>query len=1071
MANSLIGNSAVATHMYQALYGQAPSNGLYNSYIDSLAATSPAAFAATLAGNFANFSDADLALRVLDNLGVTATTVTATGEYAKLKAALTDAFAAFPNMRGQVILNATNLFGNLEADATYGAAATTYNKQALANFTYASNTANTTPGTAAIPDPTVGQTYTLTTGVDTFTGGAGNDTFNATNTTLTALDTINGGGGTNNILNINDLLGGAFLPASATLSNIQTINLASAGAATLDVSGASVTGVTALNVTQGTSAVAVAGKAAAITVSGVTGSVTADGGSTQTVTSKGAVTLGATTGASGAITITNTAQGANNIAIDGGTTVTATVTEATTGANTITIGAVTKPTGAVTITDTQGPAASGVFAGGLITVNGGTTVSVTETGTQPKLATAGANSTTTQSAVTVNGSTGTTAVTVSQSAAVASKATVVAAAGAAEVDTVKFVALTAGQTAIIDGVTLVAPAAGYTAKQAAAAFAGLTLTNWTTSAVSGTGSDTVTFTAAATGVGAVADTGSLTTTITPVTTGVASATAAGVGGVGLGAVTVVDAKATIASVTLANYGNSTINSDAMTALTLSGDSGTLGITHAAQTALGLTVNGLVSTISKDNTITDSSNGYKTLAFHTTGAASKVSGIADTAATTLTVDGTQVLTLTSAAGLTTLKTVTVSGSAGLTVTAGLAASVTDVNASATSGAVTLSIDPTTTTYEGGSGVDTVTVNKAPMVAISGGAGTDVLVLNVSAVTFSNPSANTFLSGFETLGLGAGATGTYDATGFAHLTEGAITAGPVGYSNVAAGVDLTLSASPTVATTYALKDATGSADALTVTLGKGVAGGSLTANGIETVTVATNSSLTSTASLTLVDDSVTAIKVTGGASNLTLTTTGDTTLTSVDASAMTGGLTYKTAGTVAEVVKGGASANTLTSLLGTTVADTLIGGAGADTITANKGLDTLTGNGGNDTFVIVATANVNSYATITDINSGDTISLVNLGTETFQQSKIALASTAVFQDYANAAVNAGGDASASGYIAWFQYGGDTYVVESLHNATTTLNFSNGTDAIVKLTGVVDLSTATLFNASATPLIVLH
>ena len=79
MANSLIGNSAVATHMYQALYGQAPSSALYNSYIAAINANSQEAFAKTLVGNFAATSDTDLALQVLNNLGVTATTVTATG--------------------------------------------------------------------------------------------------------------------------------------------------------------------------------------------------------------------------------------------------------------------------------------------------------------------------------------------------------------------------------------------------------------------------------------------------------------------------------------------------------------------------------------------------------------------------------------------------------------------------------------------------------------------------------------------------------------------------------------------------------------------------------------------------------------------------------------------------------------------------------------------------------------------------------------------------------------------------------------------------------------------------------
>jgi len=320
MANSLIGNSAVATHMYQALYGQAASNGLYNSYIDSLAATSPAAFAATLAGNFANVSDSALALQVLNNLGVTATTVTATGEYDKLLTALGQAFAAFPTQRGQVILNATNLFANLEGDATYGASAVTYNKQALANFTYASNTANTAPGVAALPDPTVGSTFTLTAGVDTFTGGAGNDTF-VGNTSLnamaiTSLDSINGGAGTNSLIatvtGTLDTTGAIGL----SVSNVQSATLTSSATVTTDTT--AWTGLTALT-TNGVGAQSVTAAAttdvvtAGVTVAG--NSETVAGGKNLNVTFAGITTAGA-------INIgTSTTAG----------TITASLTEANTG--------------------------------------------------------------------------------------------------------------------------------------------------------------------------------------------------------------------------------------------------------------------------------------------------------------------------------------------------------------------------------------------------------------------------------------------------------------------------------------------------------------------------------------------------------------------------------------------------------------------------------------------------------------------------------------------------------------------------------------------------------------------
>ena len=73
------------------------------------------------------------------------------------------------------------------------------------------------------------------------------------------------------------------------------------------------------------------------------------------------------------------------------------------------------------------------------------------------------------------------------------------------------------------------------------------------------------------------------------------------------------------------------------------------------------------------------------------------------------------------------------------------------------------------------------------------------------------------------------------------------------------------------------------------------------------------------------------------------------------------------------------------------------------------------------------------------------------------KVTLASTASFQDYANAAVDG---TSAAKELAWFQYGGDTYVV--VDNATGGATFVNGTDFIIKLTGLIDLSQAS-FNKS--------
>ena len=154
------GAAAVAVHLYQALYGKAPSYALMTDYT-AQATANAATFASSLASAFASTSHAALAKLVLDNLGVTATTVTAVNsknesEYAILLDAVQQIFAAYPTMRGQVILNMTNLLDGLEADVTYGGAAVAYNNQASANHTYATNAANTSP--AAVSAAGVGGT-------------------------------------------------------------------------------------------------------------------------------------------------------------------------------------------------------------------------------------------------------------------------------------------------------------------------------------------------------------------------------------------------------------------------------------------------------------------------------------------------------------------------------------------------------------------------------------------------------------------------------------------------------------------------------------------------------------------------------------------------------------------------------------------------------------------------------------------------------------------------------------------------------------------------------------------------
>ena len=152
-ASTVTGGNAIAIHMYQALYGMAPSNALLLDYA-SQANNDASLFAKTLADRFTTTSHADLAKLVLDNLGVTPTTVPAINakgesEYALLLDAVKQIFGAFPTMRGQVILNMTDLLTGLESDSTYGAAALGYNNQTVANFGHSTDPAHTVAAAVA----------------------------------------------------------------------------------------------------------------------------------------------------------------------------------------------------------------------------------------------------------------------------------------------------------------------------------------------------------------------------------------------------------------------------------------------------------------------------------------------------------------------------------------------------------------------------------------------------------------------------------------------------------------------------------------------------------------------------------------------------------------------------------------------------------------------------------------------------------------------------------------------------------------------------------------------------------
>jgi len=625
-----------------------------------------------------------------------------------------------------------------------------------------------------------GQTFTLTTGIDTIAGTSGNDTINAVidatvgavKTSLTALDSIDGAAGTDT-LNIDALTAFTAVP-SVTISNVETINVRAAAAigtagvndlvndatgdddatpsASVDFS--AISGLNTLNVTQGTEAAVKAAATTDVAVSGVTGGIEVNGGKTVTVTDAANgnnITVGsivgaaaddansAGTAAAGAITVTDTKQNAGVIQVDGGTTVTVTATS-TVDSGAIAVGATKVATGAVAVTSNLNGDGTATLDQGDIAVTGGSTVTVNSNLTITAKD-QDADAAHTFGDVRVNSDGKTTSVTVNQTYA-ETEFTKAAVAVVKETEAVKFSALTTGQTTTVDGLTFTA-SKNLTAAEVAQAFSNLTASdtqtsggktangvftgalsaNYTSGAANG---DTVIFTAKDHDQTLSLTAGDVDPTATTTAGTAAVAADTSVNTVTYGAVRV-DGNATASITTLnvngygsADLGDTGTDLNALTTLSLANSGGTATVDTSAAT-LALTVNKIAHTVDLSGAAS-----LKTLNVTTTGADSTF-GLSAAAVETLTVAGDKVLDIDTGSTLSALKTVTVSGTAGLSIDAS-GATVTSVNTAATTGTVTATIDGTKATYTGGAGIDNVTLSAAdPTKAINLGAGDDSLTL--------------------------------------------------------------------------------------------------------------------------------------------------------------------------------------------------------------------------------------------------------------------------------------------------------------------------------------------------------
>ena len=403
--------------------------------------------------------------------------------------------------------------------------------------------------------------------------------------------------------------------------------------------------------------------------------------------------------------------------------------------------------------------------------------------------------------------------------------------------------------------------------------------------------------------------------------------------------------------------------------------------------------------------------------------------------------------------------------GYALAAADAAKVTTIDASAATGGVSANTAAGTLdksfVFTGGKGNDTLSLTAASLQALTagsqldGGEGKDTLALvDASAYTLvaKDYTAINAAKGFEVLALNAGG-GTVDASKLTAIKEFAVSAGTNAVTKVATGSTLDILGATTKTT---VSGQVGTTD-LSINIGTaatatGISNTALDVTGLTNVTINANKLATSAAAhsvgtLTNSDNSTFTLK---GNADLTIAlANASTTGSKVDGSAATGKLTI--------------TGNKGTFSAGSSKGDILIGGSNDDTITAGLNSSTLTGNAGKDAFdvsasVTGATAATANITTITDFVKGETIQFKTVsGTEAFTSTKLdvsAATTLAAALDLAAATNVSANDAA----VKWFQFGGDTYVVQDLSTNTALA----ATDVVVKLVGAQDLSTATLSTA---------
>lgn len=778
MSQSVFGAAAAVTMLNRAFNNSSPANAVFNNQVATAGTTAESqfAFATTFAASFNTLTDAQLAERVLGNMGVLPND--------PLLAAVADYFAATGvQSRGVVVLQLGQILAGLEnatgEQAIYAPQAVAWNTEVEKSFLYSSNTANTTAFNGDFPSGSTnpGQTFALTTGVDTVVGTAGDDTINglpgaANAVTFTALDNIDGGAG-NDTLNVTDVgsAGAAsyVLNASATVKNVETLNLVTASDnvgddVTADLSGW--VGLTTANVV----------------ISGTDAPVTA-------LTTKGNVTTVGVNGSTTAAITDSAAAGSDKLAT---VNLVANSGLATITSDALTALSLNASSGGATVVAAAGARALGVtldgVTAGTVTDAEATTLNVTASGTKTTGVTLTAVKATT---ATVAASVAATITDVNLTAATSLTVT---GAGAVTVAALSDVtALTSVDASGSTGGLTLGAAIGNGVLFTGGAGKDSVIVGATTKAITtADGDDTVTVAGvAALGVGGSIDAGIGTDTLkfsTYANAVTASATATFEGTVSgfeklelSGVNAAAGAVINLANLDDINYVTLSATNTETTTISGFSSGGTIAFTAdqtAGKDATASIVNANTGTTDVLNVVLSKATALaaveliaadvETINVTSTEAATTLLGTVThamelnaTGAKSLVVSGNAGVTFGTLTGATALTSIDASG-----VTTGLVSLTTDALAAAATikggaGANTIVATAATkaVTYEGGAKVDTVTINNAQANVINTGAGNDVIVVGTGANTINAGDGNDTITvgasaGLNVINVGAG-----------------------------------------------------------------------------------------------------------------------------------------------------------------------------------------------------------------------------------------------------------------------------------------------------------------------------